>query len=90
MSGNLGLGDFGTKSIKLKPGFYIFINGHVFSPQITTLIVMSDASPRTDNILQAASEHEVEISEADETHTTITFSAKGCCRGNLYDMHMYY
>lgn len=51
---------------------------------------MSDLSPRVDNILQAASEHEVEISEADETHTTITFSAKGCCRGHLYDMHIYY
>ena len=90
LRGNLGLGDYETKSVKLKPGFYIFVNCHVFSPQITTLIVMSDASPRTDNILQAASEHEVEISETDETHTTITFSAKGCCRGHLYDMHIYY
>lgn len=90
LSGNLGLGDYETKSMKLKPGFYIFVNGHVFSPQITTLIVMRDESPRIDNIMQPTSGHEVEISETDETHTTIRFSAKGCCRGHLYDMHIYY
>lgn len=90
LSGNLGLGDFETKSMKLKPGFYIFINGHIFSPQITTLIVTADLPLRVDNILQPTSGHEVEISETDGVHTKITFSAKGGCRGHLYDMHIYY
>ena len=90
LSGNLGLGDYETKSMKLKPGFYIFINGHVFSPQITTLIVTADLPLRVDNILQPASGSEVEISETDGVHNKITFSAKGGCRGNLYDMHIYY
>ena len=73
-----------------KQRVYNAVNGHVFSPQITTLIVMRDGAPRIDNVMPAANGHEVEISETDETHTTITFSAKGCCRGHLYDMHIYY
>ena len=74
----------------LAPGFYIFINGHIFSPQITTLIVTADLPLRVDNILQPTSGHEVEISETDGVHNKITFSAKGGCRGYLHDMRMYY
>lgn len=87
---NLNLGDRGTTTVVLPPGFYIFINGHIFSPQITTLIVAADLPLRVDNILQPTSGHEVEISETDGVHTKITFSAKGGCRGYLYDMRIYF
>ena len=87
---NLNLGDCGTTTVVLRPGFYIFINGHIFSPQITTLIVTADLTLRVDNILQPTSGYEVEISETNGVHTKITFSAKGGCRGYLYDMRIYY
>ena len=87
---NLNVGDHGTTTVVLAPGFYIFINGHIFSPQITTLIVTADLPLRVDNILQPTSGHEVEISETDGVHNKITFSAKGGCRGYLHDMRMYY
>ena len=74
----------------LTPGFYIFVNGHVFSSQITAMVVTADLSLRLNNILQPTSGHEVEISETDGVHNKITFSAKGGCIGYLYDVRIHY
>ena len=86
---NLALFDRETKTVVLRPGFYVFVNAHIYALQITTLIVTSDLPLRTDDIIKAPSGQEVAISEKG-THATISFVAKGGCRGRLYDMRLYY
>ena len=86
---NFVLFDRETKTVVLRPGFYVFVNAHIYALQITTLIVESGLPLRTDDIIKAPSGQEVVISEND-THTTISFVAKGGCRGRLYDMRLYY
>ena len=86
---NLALFDRETKTVVLRPGFYVFVNAHIYALQITTLIVESEFPLRTYDIIKAPSGQEVAISE-NGTHATISFVAKGGCRGELYDMRLYY
>lgn len=69
-----------SKNISVSPGAYLFINGHIYAPQITLLRITNDHDCEKTHIIQPSSSMEVTISGRSES---MTFKATGLCYGFL-------
>lgn len=75
-----------SKNISVSPGAYLFINGHIYAPQITLLRITNDLGCEKTHIIQPSSSNEVTIFGKAES---MTFKATGICYGFLVRLISY-
>ena len=83
---NFFIGDNESKTVYLQGGVYLFINGHIFAPQITLLRTMESRELQITHIIQPLSSNEVTISG---TPNSIVLTANGMCYGFLFRLFCY-